>query len=46
VGMILIMLFSEYIFGRGEILDNIARIVIGISVFVSSIMVTILLYIT
>ena len=46
VGMILIMLFSEYIFGRGEILDNIARIVIGVSVFVSSIMVTILLYIT
>ena len=46
VGMILIMLFSEYIFGRGEILDNIARIVIGISVFVSSIMVTILLYLT
>ena len=44
VGMILIMLFSEYFFGRGEIFDNIARIVIGISLVVSSIMITILLY--
>ena len=44
MGMILIMLFSEYIFGRGEIFDNIARIVIGISLVVSSVMVTIILY--
>ena len=44
VGMILIMIFSEYFFGRGETLDNIARIVIGISLVVSSVMVTILLY--
>ena len=44
MGMILIMLFSEYFFGRGEIFDNIARIVIGMSLVVSSVMVTIILY--
>ena len=44
MGMILIMLFFEYIFGRGETFDNIARIVIGMSLVVSSVMVTILLY--
>jgi len=44
VGMIVIMLFSEYIFGRGDIIDNISRIVTGISLVVSSIMITILLY--
>ena len=45
VGIILIMLFSEYIFGKGDIVDIIAKIVVGISLTVSSILISILLYI-
>ena len=45
VGMILIMLFSEYFFGRGETFDIISKIVVGISLTVSSVLISILLYI-
>ena len=45
IGMILMMLFSEYFFGKGDVIDIIAKIVVGISLTVSSILVSILLYI-
>ena len=45
MGMTVIMLFSEYILGKSEIADIISKIVVGVSLTVSSIMISILLYI-
>ena len=45
MGMVLIMLFSEYFFGKGDIVDIISKIVVGISLTVSSVLISILLYI-
>ena len=45
MGMTVIMLISEYILGRGDIVDIISKIVVGISLTVSSVLISILLYI-
>ena len=45
MGMTVIMLFSEYIFGNGYIVDIMSKIVVGVSLTVSSILISILFYI-
>ena len=45
MGMTVMMLISEYILGRGDIVDIISKIVVGISLTVSSVLISILLYI-
>ena len=43
--MIIIMIVCEYIFGKGETIDIIAKIVTGVSITICIILTSILLYI-